>query len=136
MKIHLLFDKTALLVDDRKPTVTVEPATSGTLEIEGRCFKVEAKGTPAPVLDDLIGHVRVIFEDKRGVRYIGIRPHVKDKTVYSAVDFTSEYVKLRVHVDELERRVEKLTEGFHALAAESKHDALGFLTENTRKMEA
>lgn len=135
MKIYLLFDKTALLVDDHAPTVTVEPPTSGTLEIEGIRCKVEAKGTPAPVLDDLIGHVFVIFEDRRGVCYVGIRPHVKDKTVYSAVDFASEYVKLRVHVDELERRVEKLTEGYHALAAEFKHNALGFLTENTRKME-
>ena len=136
MKIHLLRDHTALLVDDGKPTVSVEPFAVGTLEVEGHPFNIGARGTPNPCLPELIGCAHVSFTDGRGVRYVGIRPRFVKGIPYSAIDFTGEYVNLRIRMDALERQVENIAKELHALAAENKHNALGMITKNTRKTEA
>lgn len=135
MKIHLFLDHTALLVDDHKPTVTVEPAAAGTLEIEGHAFAVALKGSPVPVLPDAAGHARVVFTTERGVRYVGIRPRLSEGTPYSAVDFVSEYIRMRVHLDDLERQMDRLAAGQRAILSDRRHNALGMLTHNTKKKE-
>ncbi len=134
MKIYLLMDHTALLVNDRKDTVRIEPVCAGTLEIEGRAFPME-NGSPTPVLPELIGHVRVIFTPEGGPKYVGIRPHMDAGVPASRIDYAAAYVPLRTKLDELERQVENLAAQLHALSAESKHDAMGFLTHNTKKTE-
>lgn len=135
MKIHLFLDHTALLVDDHKPTVTVEPAAAGTLEIEGRVFDVTPAGSPVPVLPDAAGHARVVFTTARGIRYVGIRPRLREGTPYSAVDFVTEYIRMRVHLDDLERQVDRLAAAQRAIIADTRHNALGMLTHNTKKKE-
>lgn len=135
MKIYLFLDRTALFVDDKQPLVTVEPACAGTLEIEGRRFAVAVSGTRLPVIPGLIGSVRADFVADGGTRYVGVQPYMASGLPCSRVDYASAYANLRVHVDELERQVDKLTELVHALSADSKRDALGFLTSNTKKRE-
>lgn len=134
MKIYLLMDHTALLVNDHKDTVRIEPACSGILEIEGTSYKIENGGV-APYRKDLIGHVHVIFTTQSGQRYIGIRPHMDAGVAVSHIDYAAAYVPLRLKLDELERQVDELAKAYHVLAAQSKHDALGFLTHNTKKSE-
>lgn len=135
MKIHLFLDHTALLIDDKQPTVTVEPACAGSLEIEGRHMKVSPSGTVLRPMNHLVGHVRVIFTTEKGMRYLGIRPYMTDGIPCSRVDYAAEYASMRIHVDKLERQMDQLTEAYHKLSAETKHDALGFLTHNTKKTE-
>ncbi len=134
MKIHLFLDHTALLQDDGKKTITILPAAAGTLEIEGRRLAVE-NGTVFHPMRDLIGQARVAFTTKSGARYVAVRPYMADGIPVSRVDYAAAYADVRTHVDDLERQVEKLTEGYHKLSTDTKHDALGFLTHNTRKQE-
>lgn len=134
MKIHLLIDHTALLVDDKKPTVTVEPDCAGTLEIEGVCFPVET-GSGLKRMPEMIGNVRVVFISRSGVRYKAIKTRMKDGVPYSAVDYVSEYMQMRIKIDQMERRMDRMAEEFHKISAEQKRDALGFLTKNTKHTE-
>ena len=136
MKICLLLDHTALLMDDKKPTVTVEPSCTGVLEIEGRRYAVDVSGkTPFHPLHELTGQVQVTYTARGGCRYEGVNPHMIEGVPCSRVDYAAEYARLRIHQDEMERQIEKLTEYYHKLRAESVHDALGFLTHNTRNTE-
>ena len=135
MKIHLFIDHTALLVNDHKEAVTVEPPCKGTLEIEGKAFEVIPGESATPVIRGKVGHARVVFTTERGVRHVGIRPMMAEGTPYSSIDFCGEYVRMRVHLDYMERQIDKLTAAYHALAAEQKRDALGMLMHNTKKTE-
>lgn len=135
MKIYLFLDRTALFVDDKQPTVTVEPACAGALEIEGRRYAVAASGTRLPPIPGLIGKVKAAFITDKGDRYEGVQPYMASGLPCSRVDYVTAYANLRAHVDELERQVDLLTEGYHALSADTKRDALGFLTHNTKKRE-
>ncbi len=134
MKIYLFIDHTALFLDDKKPTVTVEPACTGVLEIDGQAFRVENGGL-FPALRELIGHVRVAFTPEGGPRYIGIKPHMKEGVPVSRVDYAAEYIPMRIKMDALERQLDKLARAYHELSAAMKHDALSFLTHNTKKTE-
>lgn len=136
MKIYLLLDHTAILADDKKLAVTVEPACAGTLEIEGRRYKVAASGASVlRPLHELTGQVQVVFTTDTGARYMGIKPYMAEGVPVSKVDYAAEYAKIRIHLDELERQVDKLTALYHTLSAENRHDALGFLTHNTKHTE-
>lgn len=136
MKINLFRDHTALLTDDQKTTITTEPASAGTLEIEGRRFEVAESGTVFYPQLDLVGHARVTFTTKNGSRYVGIRPYMSDVGMpVSRPDYAAEYAKMRIHMDELERQVDKLAEAYHKLSSETHKDALGFLTHNSKKTE-
>lgn len=135
MKINLLLDHTALLTDDHRPTITVEPACGGVLEIEGHPLRVAPTGTVLPPIRDKIGHVRVIFTSDRGVTYTAIHPHVVGGVPVSRPDYAAEYPKLLIRTDQLAREVERLTEELHRISADSKHDALGFMTKNIKHTE-
>lgn len=133
MHIYLMLDHTALLEDDHRPTITVEPACAGVLEIEGASLRVDPTGTVLPPIRDKIGHVRVIFTTDRGVTYTAIRPHIVDGVPVSRPDYAVEYARLLIRTDQLAREVERLTEELHKLSADSKHDALGFIINHNIK---
>lgn len=135
MVIHLLTDHTAILANDGKSVITIDPETEGELEIQGHRFRIKSGVTPVVGIPGAVGMARVIFEDKTGIRYVGIRPFLEGGIPYTRADFTHEYVKLRVHMDEMERRMDKLAEGYHELCAEQGHNALGILFNNTRNKE-
>ena len=134
MKIHLFLDHTALLLPDGKHEITILPAAKGTLEIEGRRLAV-VTGTVFRPMRDLIGQVRVSFVTEKGVRYVAVRPYMAEGIPLSRVDYAAAYADVRIHADELERQVDKLAEAVRELRADQKHDALGFLTHNTKKQE-
>lgn len=135
MRAYLFRDHTALLENDGSEVITTIPAAAGTLEIEGRSFAVDLTGTVLRPQTDLIGRVRVTFTTDSGIRYVGERPHMDNGIPVSALDYRAEYAKMRIRMDELERQVETLADAYHKLYNETRHDALGFLTHNTKKME-
>ena len=126
MKIRLLLNHTALIEDDRKPTVTVSPPCAGTLVVEDQRLPV-TDGTPNPRLPGVIGYVKAVFTDERGIRYPVINPHIKAEVPYSAVDFTKEFFHLVGYVDTLAREVERLTQELLDMRAQIEPDALGHL---------
>ena len=134
MKIQLLADRTALLLDDSRGTVSIEPACEGVLEIEGKKFPL-CNGSPVPRNPELIGHVRVVFTPTGGVRHVGINPHMKDGGPVSRIDYPAAYLPMRLTLDELERQVAKLARAVHTLVADRKKNALGFLHHNTKNKE-
>lgn len=134
MKIQLLADRTALLLDDRRGTVSIEPACEGVLELEGEFLPLRT-GSPVPRNPELIGHVRVVFTPTGGVRHVGINPHMKDGVPVSHIDYTAAYLPMRLKIDELERQVDKLASAVHTLEADRKKNALGFLHHNTKNKE-
>lgn len=134
MKIQLLADRTALLLDDRRGVVSIEPACEGVLELEGEKFPLRT-GSPVPRNPELIGHVRVVFTPTGGVRHVGINPHMKDGVPVSHIDYTAAYLPMRLKIDELERQVDKLACAVHTLEADRKKNALGFLHHNTKNKE-
>lgn len=135
MKIYLFLDHTAVFVDDKQPLVTVEPACAGTLEIDGRRYAVAASGTRLPTIPGITGNVQAAFITEKGDKYEGVQTYMSSGVPWSRIDYAAAYACTRIRVDELERQVDKLTELVHALSADSKRDALGFLTSNTKKRE-
>ena len=135
MKITLLINHTALIEDDRKPTVTVSPPCAGTLAVEDKSFIINQTGSPTPRMPGVIGYVKAVFIDAKGARYHVINPHVKAEVLYSAVDFTKEYFRMVGYLDTLDREIERLTQELLDLRAQIQPDALGHLNIGGNKHE-
>lgn len=128
MIIHLLLNHTALIEDDRKPTVTVSPHYAGTLTVEGIDYPIAPEGTPTPRIQGVIGYVKAYYTDALGIRYPITNPHIKNETVCSMVDFSKGYYEIVGYVDTLAREIERLTQELLDLRAQIEPDALGHIT--------
>lgn len=135
MHIHLLLNHTALIEDDRKPTVTVSPPYAGTLTVEGIEYPINPEGTPTPRITGVIGYVKAYYTDHLGIRYPAINPHIKNETVCSMVDFSKGYYELVGYVDTLAREIERLTQELLDLRAQIEPDALGHITNGGEQNE-
>ena len=109
MHIRLFVDHTALLMNDRRVEVTIEPACEGVLEIEGEQIPVK-NGSASPYLPRIIGHVGVTFTTSAGVRYKGINPHMKDGVPFSALDYAGGYASMLIRMDDMAREIRQLTQ--------------------------
>lgn len=127
MKITLLLNHTALIEDDRNPTVTVSPHYAGTLTVEDIDYPINPEDTPTPHITGVIGYVKAYYTDSLGIRYPVINPHIKNETVCSMVDFSKGYYKLVGYVDSIARENEKLRQDLRETAALVKPDSLGHL---------
>lgn len=126
MHIRLFVDHTALLENDRRVEVTIEPACEGVLEIEGEQIPVK-NGSASPYLPRIIGHVGVTFTTSAGVRYKGINPHMKDGVPFSALDYAGGYASMLIRMDDMAREIRQLTQELLDLRALIEPDSLGFL---------
>lgn len=127
MHIHLLLSHTALIEDDRKPTVTVSPPYAGTLTVEGTEYPITPEGTPTPRISGVIGYVKAYYTDSLGIRYPVVNPHIKNETVCSMVDFSKGYYQLVGYVDSVARENEQLRQDLRETAALVKPNSLGHL---------
>lgn len=127
MKIYLLNNHEAVVVNDHRDTVCVEPAVGGTLTVEGTGDEIISEQTISPVYPKLRGYVRASFTDARGVRYKIIRPRVDNGALYSAVDYVGGYMELRLLIDRLEREIERLTRELLDVRGQIQPDALGHM---------
>ena len=126
MRIYLLADRAALLVNDGRPAVTILPENKGTLYVEGESFEIE-NGSPVPVVDKESGYCRAKFVDEQGITYKVNRPTLKDGAPYTVADYATGYISLLLKMDSLERENDRLTAEFRELAAATEPDALGHL---------
>ena len=133
MKINLLLNHTALIEDDRKPTVTVSPPYAGTLTVEGNNYPIAPEGTPTPRISGVIGYVKAYYTDSLGIRYPVINPHIKNETVCSMVDFSKGYYELVGYVDSIARENEQIRQDLRETAALVKPNSLGHLNIGQRK---
>lgn len=127
MKIHLLNNHEAVVVNDRKDTVITEPAVGGTLTVEGMRCAIVSEQTHAPVYPELRGHVRASFINENGIRYKIIRPCIDNGVLYSAVDYVNGYMELRLLIDRQAREIERLTRELLDLRGQIEPDALGHM---------
>lgn len=135
MRICLLHNQTALIEDDRKPTVTVSPPYAGTMTVEGIDYPISPEGTPTPRISGVIGYVKAYYTDSLGIRYPVINPHIKNETVCSMVDFSKGYFELVGYVDTLAREIERITQELLDLRAQIEPDALGHITNGGEQNE-
>ena len=127
MKIYLLNNHEAVVVNDHKDTVITEPAVGGTLTVEGMRRAIASEQTLAPVYPELRGHVRASFTNEGGIRYKIIRPRVDNGVLYSAVDYVNGYMELRLLIDRQAREIERLTRELLDLRGQIEPDALGHM---------
>ena len=127
MKIYLLNDHTAYLIDDKNDSLAVVngETDTGCLIIEGERFPVRNGQEGLPCLPELIGHVRAHYTDDRGIRWRILNPRMVRGVPYSAVD--GNILELRLLVDKQEREIERLTRELLDLRGQIQPDALGHM---------
>ena len=125
MKIILLNQHEAVVIDDGRKTVTVEPEANGDLVVNGSKFPVTVGGE-APDLGDK-KHVNAVFMTTSGVVYRILAPSVYKGVLTTRFDPYTYAVESRLHIDRLEKELEKTREELRALKGSIKYDALGYL---------
>ena len=127
MKLHLLNNHTAYLIDDKNDRITVinGETEDGCLHIEGERFPVRNGEEGLPCLPELIGHVRAHYTDARGIRWRILNPRMVRGVPYSAVD--GNILELRLLVDKQAREIERLTRELLDLRGQIQPDALGHM---------
>ena len=127
MKIYLMNNHEAVVVNDHGETVCVEPAVDGVLVVNGRAYAVTSGRTETPRMSEPGGIVKAYFQDKRGIRYGVITPRVDQGNLYTAVDFAGGYVDMRLLIDRQAREIERLTRELLDLRGQIQPDALGHM---------
>lgn len=127
MKIYLLNNHEAYLIDDKAERVTVVngETEAGCLHVEGERFPVRNGENGLPCLPELIGHVRAHYTDARGIRWRILDPRMVRGVPYSAVDRST--LELRLLIDGQAREIERLTRELLDLRGQIEPDALGHM---------
>ena len=127
MKIYLLNDHTAYLIDDKAERITVinGETDTGCLIVEGERFPVRNGEEGLPRLPELIGHVRAHYTDDRGIRWRIINPRMVHGVPYSAVDGST--LELRLLIDGQAREIERLTRELLDVRGQIQPDSLGHM---------
>lgn len=98
MHIHLLRNHTALIEDDRKPTVTVSPPYAGTISVQGKTIRT---GEVMPPL--FAGRCTLTFAADNGEVYTDTHVVVgRDGVPYEHID-NSRMVEVIVMLDQIIR---------------------------------
>ena len=98
MKIYLRLDHTALIEDDRKPTVTVSPPYAGTVWVQGKIIRV---GEVVPPL--FAGRCTLTFNADNGEVYTDTHVVVgRDGVPHEHID-NSRMVEVLVMLDQIIR---------------------------------
>lgn len=130
MNLILLNRHEALAVRDGKSTVTVLPPCDGTLTVSGQAYKITHGERMPEVEQGTNPSVKACFTTERGIRYTILSPRVDKHGFYSRLDPYEHIMRQRLMIDELEKRIENLTEALLNLRASIKYDALGFIITN------
>lgn len=130
MELILLNRHEAIAVIDGKDTVNVSPICDGVLTVCGRDYKI-TNGEKMPGIEPNTNpSVRACFTTDRGIRYTILSPRVDKHGFYSRLDPYEQIMKQRLMIDELEKKIETLTEELLKIRASIRYDALGFIIPN------
>ena len=128
MLICLLNNKEAVMQDDQKEFITVEPRTDGVLSVEGDAYTVKGDGTtPVPPFALRVGAVAATFTTDAGFRYRILSPYVTGGVPVSRVNPFDGYVDVRRYVRELEEKLDETIRELRDLKGSIQHDSLGFM---------
>ena len=127
MKIYLLNNHEAVVTDDGKDVVVVEPNCHGALSVDGEAFRVINGVTVAPICKGG-GATHATFTTDAGIRYQVVSAHVSlQGKLTSRVDILRGYVEARMYIDRLEKRLEELCDELRTFKGSIQHDSLGFM---------
>lgn len=127
MKIYLLNNHEAYLIDDKAERITVinGETDTGCLIVEGERFPVQNGQEGLPLNPELIGHVRAHYTDARGIRWRIINPRMVHGVPYSAVDNNT--LTIRLLIDRQAREIERLTRELLDVRGQIQPDSLGHM---------
>lgn len=125
MRIILMNGHEAMIVNDYKDTVTVEPSVPGVLMVGGKEYPVE-DGAKAPVFKDT-PNVKAYFKKDGYIMYTVLAPMVYRGVLMTRLDPFVYVAELRVLIDQLEKKLEDTRLELDNLRGSIKYDAAGFL---------
>lgn len=125
MKILLLNQHEAVIIDDQADVVTVEPHVNGVLTVNGVNYPIEDGGI-SPVLEDR-NTVRAVFTTEGGITFTVLYPRIYKGMLTTCFDPYAYAVESRLHIDRLEKELEKTRQELAELRGSIKYDAAGFL---------
>ena len=129
MIIYLVNNHEAIVADDKRPYVTVEPRHDGLFSLDGTAYPVKGDGsTPVPDFGKTHGAVHATFTTDGGIRFQVITPYMTRGIPASRIDPFEGYIMARRYVYDVELKLETLSEELRTFKASIVHDALGFIT--------
>lgn len=125
MRILLLNQHEAIIIDDKTDVVTVEPHVNGVLTVNGTDYPIRDGGIP-PVPEDR-NNVRAAFTTEDGITFTVLHPRIYKGMLTTCFDPYSYAIESRIHIDQLEKALEKTRQELAELRGSIKYDAAGFL---------
>lgn len=131
MIIYLVNSHEAIVADDGKGFVTVEPRHNGLFSLDGLAYTIRGDGsTPVPVFEKTHGAVHATFTTDGGIRFQVITPYMTRGVPVSRVDPFEGYIMARRYIYDMELKLEAISEELRAFKGSIVHDSLGFITGN------
>ena len=125
MKIILLNQHESVVIDDHSDVVTVEPHVNGVLTVNGTDHPIQDGGN-TPVLEDR-NTVRAAFTTEDGITFTVLHPRIYKGMLTTCFDPYTYAIESRLHIDRLEKELEKTRQELAKLQGSIKYDAAGFL---------
>ena len=122
MKIILLNRHEAVAIDDESRSVTVEPSITGILTVNGVDYPIQ-DGVTAPVLEDRT-KPKAAFTTVDGITFTILSPRIYKGVLTTRLDPYTYAIESRLHIDRLEKELEKTREELRQFRGSVTFDAL------------
>lgn len=127
MKIYLLNNHEAVVVNDHGDTVCVDPAVGGMLVVNGQEYPIEVGGNAPNLGGETAAHVKAAFVKEGGVVYTVIAPRLYKGVLTSRPDPYAYAIECRLHIDRVERELEAAREELRHHIGTDRKAAMDFL---------
>lgn len=127
MKIYLLNNHEAVVVNDHRETVSVEPTVDGTLVVSGKEYPIKAGGDAPDLGGETAAHIKAAFVKDGGVVYTVIAPRLYKGVLTSHPDPYAYSIECRLHLDRVEKELEAVREELRARVGYDRKAAIDFL---------
>jgi hypothetical protein len=127
MKIYLANHHEAVIVNDRKKTVSIEPAAEGVLVVNGLEYPIKAGGDAPDFRQETAAHVNAVFIKDGGVAYAVLSPRLYRGELTTHIDPYAYAIECRLHLDRLEKELEALRDELRHHIGTDRKAAMDFL---------
>lgn len=124
MHIYLTNHHEALVVNDQSECVTVTPATEGVLIVNGLEYQIKAGGDAPDFRQETAAHVNAVFIKDGGVAYAVLSPRLYRGELTTHIDPYAYAIECRLHLDCLEKELEKIKKELRKHRGKEEHRAL------------